>query len=265
VARLRATTAQLALAVALVRQLNLNVYTDASVARLREAIRRAESVLANANATQEQANAISELVIAAINDLAVAPAVPILSEPPKTDSKSSTPASSVINKVKASQTSVTVKVRKSVKVAASAYAPSGVTGKVTWKSSNKRIATVTSGKIVGKKIGRATITVKSANGKTAKITVKVVKKSAKAQKAVKVTVKGAPKAALKVGAYAWLTGKAPAKAYGAKVVYSSSNAGVAKVDATGRVTAVKAGKAVITVKVKGAKKAVKKVTITVTA
>ena len=68
-------------------------------------------------------------------------------------------------------TKVTVKVGKIAKIAATAT-PST---KITYTSSNKKIATVSSkGVITGKKAGKATISVK-ANGKTVKVTVTVKK------------------------------------------------------------------------------------------
>ena len=48
--------------------------------------------------------------------------------------------------------------------------------KITYSSSNKKVATVnSSGVITAKKKGTATITVKTANGKKAKLKIKVVK------------------------------------------------------------------------------------------
>lgn len=69
---------------------------------------------------------------------------------------------------------------KTITVGQSATLTATVTGKsskVTWKSSNKKIATVSSkGKVTAKKAGKVTITAK-ANGKTAKCTVTVKNKS----------------------------------------------------------------------------------------
>ena len=56
--------------------------------------------------------------------------------------------------------------------------PSNAYSKLTWTSSKKSIATVSSsGKVTGKKPGKAKITVKTANGKKASVTIKVTKKS----------------------------------------------------------------------------------------
>lgn len=68
-------------------------------------------------------------------------------------------------------TKATVKVGKTAKIAATATPAT----KITYTSSNKKIATVSSkGVITGKKAGKATISVK-ANGKTVKVTVTVKK------------------------------------------------------------------------------------------
>lgn len=54
------------------------------------------------------------------------------------------------------------------------YLPSGSAGKVTYSTSNSKVATVSStGKITGKKKGTTTITARTYNGKTAKIKVTV--------------------------------------------------------------------------------------------
>ncbi len=76
-------------------------------------------------------------------------------------------------KVKLSKTKATLKKGKSLKLRAK-MTPSNSTDKLTWKTSNRKIATVNNGKVKAKKKGRVTITVKTASGKTArcKITVK---------------------------------------------------------------------------------------------
>ena len=123
-----------------------------------------------------------------------------------------------------------------------------VTGKVTFKSSNKKVATVNSkGVITGKKAGKAVITVKV--GKyTKKLTVKVKKPSFKLVKSSAKLKKG-KKTTIKVKA-------APVS----KVTYKTSNKKVATVNSKGVVTAKKKGK--VTITVKSGKKTVKiKVTV----
>ncbi|MDR0876188.1 MAG: Ig-like domain-containing protein [Clostridiales Family XIII bacterium] len=119
----------------------------------------------------------------------------------------------------------------------------------TFTSSNTKIATVDKkGVIKGVKPGKANITVQSANGK--KLTVKVTV-AAKAVKITSFTITGTPKKdAMKVGASSQLGVKLnPAKASDLKITYKSSNAKIISVDKAGKITALKAGKATITVKV----------------
>ncbi|MBR3380838.1 MAG: Ig-like domain-containing protein, partial [Bacillus sp. (in: Bacteria)] len=126
--------------------------------------------------------------------------------------------------------------------------PSNARSKLTWKSSKKSVATVSkNGYVKAKKKGTTTITVKTRNGKKASI---------------KITVKANPKKvtlsskslALSVGKTAQLTATLPKNTY-ATLSYSSSNAGVAKVDQSGKVTAVKGGQTTITVTTSNGKKA----------
>jgi uncharacterized protein YjdB len=126
-----------------------------------------------------------------------------------------------------------------------------VAGK-TFKSSNTKVVTVDSktGKIKGVKKGTAKITVTTANGKSLTIKVNVVKKAVKLKK---FTLTGVKKNALslEVGKTKDLKIKlAQSKASDLKVTFKSTKKSVAKVDAAGRITALKKGKATITVKVK---------------
>jgi len=125
----------------------------------------------------------------------------------------------------------------------------GLTGKVTYGSSSKSVATVsTSGKITAKKAGTATITVKCGSYKaTCKITVK--KGSLKITSKTAVTVKTKKTTTIKATA----TSKA-------KITYRSSNTKIATVSSKGVVKGVKKGKAVIYVSSNGV---TKKVTVTV--
>ena len=73
-----------------------------------------------------------------------------------------------------SPSKVSVQVGKTTQLSCK-VTPSG--NKVTWSTSNSKIATVnSSGKVTGVKAGTATITAKSSSGKTAKCTVTVTKK-----------------------------------------------------------------------------------------
>lgn len=84
-------------------------------------------------------------------------------------------AGSVPASIKLNKSSSSVYIGKSIKLKATVK---GKSSKVTWSSSNKKVATVSaSGKVTGKKAGKVTICAK-ANGKTAKCTV-TIKKPAK--------------------------------------------------------------------------------------
>ena len=123
--------------------------------------------------------------------------------------------------------------------------------KVTYKINKKKIATVSKkGVVKAKKPGKAKITVKSGNKK---VVVKVVVKKIK-KKVTKVT---APKnVTVKVGAKQKIkTSVKPKKATLKKLTFKSSAKKIAKVNAKGVITGVKAGKAKITVMaVDGSKK-----------
>ena len=125
--------------------------------------------------------------------------------------------------------------------------PSNATGDKTvkWSSSNEAVAAVDSnGKVTAKKAGTAVITVTSSNGKSASCTVTVK------QKEIAITGIGLNKSttSLTEGESETLTATiAPSKATGDKTVkWSSSNEAVVAVDSNGKVTAKKAGTAVIT-------------------
>ncbi len=146
------------------------------------------------------------------------------------------PTSITLNK-----TAVTLGVKETF-AATATLAPSGAASyKRTWSSSNKAVAIVdTNGKITALKAGTATITLTLYNG---------VKKS------MTVTVKAAPtsitlnKTAVTLGVKETFTATAtlaPSGAASYKHVWSSSNKAVATVDANGKITALKAGTATIT-------------------
>ena len=126
--------------------------------------------------------------------------------------------------------------------------PSNATGDKTvkWSSSNEAVAAVDSnGKVTAKKAGTAVITATSSNGKSASCTVTVK------QKEIAITGIGLNKSttSLTEGESETLTATiTPSNATGDKTVkWSSSNEAVAAVDSNGKVTAKKAGTAVITV------------------
>ena len=125
--------------------------------------------------------------------------------------------------------------------------PSNATGDKTvkWSSSNAEVAAVDSnGKVTAKKAGIAVITATSSNRKTASCTVTVK------QKEIAITGVSLNKSTTSIteGESETLTATiTPSNATGDKTVkWSSSNAEVAAVDSNGKVTAKKAGTAVIT-------------------
>ncbi len=118
--------------------------------------------------------------------------------------------------------------------------PISATEKLTYTSSNKKVATVDKkGKVTGKAYGTAKITVKSKNGKKATCTVKVVPK---------VTLKKT-KASIKVNGTTTIAVKSLIK--GDKVKsYKSADSKIATVNKKGKVTGKKAGTTTITVTTK---------------
>ena len=140
--------------------------------------------------------------------------------------------------------------------------PSNATNKnVSWTSSDNAVATVANGKVTAVKAGTATITVKTEDGnKTATCTVTV---TAKTYPVESVTLDNTS-VELTEGAETTLTATVnPSNATNKNVTWTSSDSNVATV-ANGKVTAVKAGTATITVKTEDGNKTAT-CTVTVTA
>lgn len=120
--------------------------------------------------------------------------------------------------------------------------PVSTLDKVTYTSSNKKVATVSkSGLITAKKSGTAKITVKSGKKKVT-VTVKVAKAAPTGIKGV------AASKTLKKGKSFTIKAKLTPSGAEAKISFKSSNKKVATVNAKGKVTAKGPGTAVITVK-----------------
>ena len=215
--------------------------TQEMLKEIEAAIKDKTTVAFSQAAVDEQVN---EHLTAAINGLVkkekpvepvVTPAVKPTVTPGKNETKPiATPTPVVKPGITAKVSQVYVGKKATIKVT-----KTKVTGKVTFKSSNKKVATVNSkGVITGKKAGKAVITVKV--GKyTKKLTVKVKKPSFKLVKSSAKLKKG-KKTTIKVKA-------APVS----KVTYKTSNKKVATVNSKGVVTAKKKGTAKITVKCNG--------------
>ena len=123
---------------------------------------------------------------------------------------------------------------------------------VRWSSSNTKVATVSGGKVTAVAAGEATITVKTVNGKSASCKVTVTKKA----KPITSVSLNKSQLTLTEGGSSTLTATiAPTDTTQSKTLsWSSSNTKVAKVSG-GKVTAVTAGKATITVKTVNGKSA----------
>lgn len=158
-------------------------------------------------------------------------------------------------------TSTTVDIKGKVKVSVYKTKPSKASKSVKWKSSNKKVATVSkSGYVTGKKKGTVKITATSKKRKKVKKTIKIKvtnlkaksvtlnKKSASLLKGEKTQVKA--------------TVKGQTGFYNQGVTWKSSNTSIATVTSKGIVTAKKAGKTTITATEKGgSKKATCSVTV----
>lgn len=150
-------------------------------------------------------------------------------------------------------TSTTVDIKGKVKVSVYKTKPSKASKSVKWKSSNKKVATVSkSGYVTGKKKGTVKITATSKKNKRAKKTIKIKVTNLKA-KSVTMSKKSAnmypgQKSALKA------TVKGRTGFYNQGVYWKSSNTKIATVDSKGNVTAKAAGKATITATERGGSK-----------
>ena len=144
---------------------------------------------------------------------------------------------------------VTLKMNRTLTLKAT-ISPKGAKSTLTWKSSNKNVATVNKkGKVLPVGPGTARITVSTYNGKKASVKVKVV--SIPATK-VRVT---APARRVKVGKALQLSAKLTPSNSTDSVTWKSSNKKIARVSKTGKVTGIKPGTVTITATASSGKKA----------
>ncbi len=162
-----------------------------------------------------------------------------------------------VKKVALNKKSAKIYVGKTLRLKATISPSNATNKKVTWSSSNKSVATVsTNGVVKGKKAGTATITAKSNNGKKATCKVRVN------NVAVTRVALNRTSASINVGKTVTLKATvSPSNATNIKVTWSSSNRSVATVNSRGVVTGKKAGTAIITTKANNGRKATCKITV----
>ncbi len=159
-----------------------------------------------------------------------------------------------VKSVSLNKTKLTLGAKEKFTLKATVKPNNATSKKVSWNSSNKKVATVSSkGVVTTKKTGKVTITAK-ADGKSKKCTI-TVKKAPK-----KITL-NAKRKTLKKGKTFKIKAKLPKNTASYKITYKTSNKKVATVSASGKVTAKKKGKATITVTTFNKKKATLKITV----
>ena len=141
-------------------------------------------------------------------------------------------------------------------------APADTTDKVTWNSSDKKVATVDkNGKVKALKKGKTIITVRTTSGKTFRCGVHVYEVKATQ---IRVTEKKnitVSKKTIKKGQSYQIKIQLTPKNTTDTLKWKSSNSKVAKVNAKGKVTGLKKGTAVITAITSGGIKTTIKVTV----
>jgi len=162
-----------------------------------------------------------------------------------------------VTAVSLDQTSLELYVNETETLTATVLPEDATNKSVTWSTSDQTVATVSNGTITAKKVGTATITVKTADmSKTAtcKVTVKAHVSSVAFNKTTMT---------LNVGESETLTATvSPSDASDKTLTWTSSDESVAKVDANGKVSALKVGTATIkAVSTDGAKEATCTVTV----
>jgi len=247
-------------------------YTPESWKVYQEALAAAEEALKGENLTKEEVDRVlSELQKAAEGLAEITPGPgPDNPNPDKPDpGTQKPPVQQAVKKISLTLKGQNIKNKASLNVTfgknytfkANAVDQAGkkISG-ITWKSSNKKIATVKNGKVtIKKKSGKTKITA-SVGGKSVTVTLKASKKPVKVTKITigkySKTMKVKKTQKLKV------TVMQPTAA-NSKVVWKSSNKKIATVNKSGKVTAKKAGRVTITATAKDGsrKKASAKITV----
>ncbi len=149
-----------------------------------------------------------------------------------------------VKKIKLNKSKMTVPLNCAVQLKATISPADAVEPGVNWSSSNSAVASVDKdGLVSGLKSGKAVITARSFNGRTAKckVTVKEIKPKSLGFSRAFITLNPGQSAATGVN-------MSPAVVSNPRVVYSSSNASVAAIDADGVITAKAVGRTTITVR-----------------
>lgn len=148
-----------------------------------------------------------------------------------------------VKSINLSKTSAAVFKWKTVQLKATVAPANATSTAVTWKSSNTKVATVSStGKVVGKGKGTATITCMAKDGSGVKATCKVTVK----QPVTKISLSKTSFSIVKGKTFALKATVMPAIANNRAVTWKSSNTRVATVTSAGKVTAKGKGTATIT-------------------
>ena len=162
-------------------------------------------------------------------------------------------------KITLNTTAKNVDINGKVTVSVKSVKPEGASKEVTYKSSNKKFATVSSkGVVTGKKAGTVTITATSKKNSKVKATIKITVKDIKP---TKVTLNSTSVSGFVGGTKTIKATVKPANS-NQKVTYKSSNTKVATVSTAGKITYKAPGEAKITVTTGQKNKDGKKVTAT---
>lgn len=165
-----------------------------------------------------------------------------------------------VKKLKLNKNKVTLALNNTYQLKIGVLPGNATNQKVTWKSSNSKIAAVSQdGLVTAKKKGSVKITATAVDGSKKKVTCKVTVKDVKIK-----TLSVTARQNMKIGEVLQL--KKNVQPSGANNLFSwkSSNSRVAAVDANGKVTAISAGTAKITVYAKDGSSKTASCSITVT-